>query len=60
MLNCDPLPAEWASKNSTMRFLVENCVFSDQFLRFRSRYNLDLDSISRPLLRWNVIEIFIS
>ena len=62
MLNYDPLPAEWASKNSTMRFLVENCVrkvFSN-FLEISIRCKLDLDAISRPLLRWRVIEISIS
>ena len=48
MLNYDPLPAEWASGNSTMRFLVENCVrkvFSEFFeisisMQSRSRCNL--------------------
>ena len=48
MFNYDPLPAEWASGNSTMRFLVENCirkVFSDFFeilisMQSRSRCNL--------------------
>ena len=48
MLNYDLLPAEWASGNSTMRFLVENCVrkvFSEFFeisisMQSRSRCNL--------------------
>ena len=47
MLNYDPLTAEWASGNSTMRFLVvENCVLEKSFSDFFETFDLDAISIS--------------